>query len=162
MKAIAVFNSYEYNIRGTIKFFQEAYNEPTIIRFDISNLHPFGKFGCHVHSYGDMSHGCDSACDHFNPFGKKHGCQLYHGHNRHAGDLCNNIKSDRHGNCKFSYEDSMVSLFPGSVASIIGRMVVLHASEDDNGTLRNYDYGSATTGNAGARIACAVIGLSKN
>jgi Cu-Zn family superoxide dismutase len=40
--------------------------------------------------------------------------------------------------------------------SIIGRTVVLHAKEDDKGL--NPDPGSKTTGNAGARIACGVVG----
>ena len=42
--------------------------------------------------------------------------------------------------------------------SVIGRSYVLHADEDDLG--RGGFSDSKTTGHAGARIACGVIGLS--
>ena len=44
--------------------------------------------------------------------------------------------------------------------SIVGRSVVIHADRDDLGLGGNAE--SLKTGNAGSRIACGVIGLSKN
>jgi len=42
--------------------------------------------------------------------------------------------------------------------SIVGRATVIHADEDDLGRGKFED--SKTTGHAGARLACGVIGLS--
>lgn len=55
-------------------------------------------------------------------------------------------------------EDVVISILPGETQfSIIGRAVVLHADADDLG--RGGFADSKTTGHAGPRIACGVIGL---
>lgn len=95
-----------------------------------------------------------SAGPHFNPAGKEHGGPTYEV--RHAGDL-GNITADDSGVAKIDIVDKQISL-SGNL-SILGRTVVVHADEDDLG-----DGGhelSKTTGNAGARLACGVIGICK-
>jgi Cu-Zn family superoxide dismutase len=45
-------------------------------------------------------------------------------------------------------------------SNIIGRGLIIHADEDDLGQGTNP--ASKINGNAGKRIACAIIGISKN
>ena len=100
-----------------------------------------------------MLKGCATAGPHFNPFGKTHGGP--DSKIRHVGDL-GNVKSDDDGNGKYEIHDHQVSLFGAN--SVIGRSCVLHRMTDDLGQGGNEE--SLKTGNAGARIACGVIGLS--
>ena len=74
---------------------------------------------------------------------------------RHVGDLGNVLASDD-GTAKYSRLDHQVNLF--GAFSVVGRSCVLHRNEDDLGQGGNEE--SLKTGNAGARIACGVIGLA--
>jgi Cu-Zn family superoxide dismutase len=53
-----------------------------------------------------------------------------------------------------SFVDKVVKL--DGPNSIVGRAIVVHADEDDLGKTAHKD--SKTTGNAGARLVCGVIG----
>lgn len=64
---------------------------------------------------GDVSNGCTSAGPHFNPFGKNHGAPA--DLERHIGDL-GNIQTDKSGNAKFSFVDSVITL--NGPLSIVG------------------------------------------
>jgi Cu-Zn family superoxide dismutase len=152
--AIAVFQG---NINGTVKFIEEQ-NIVTIL-INLSGLKKNGYHGFHVHEYGDLSDGCNSACAHFNPYNKTHGCPGMS--ERHVGDL-GNIVTDMFGNAKFKMYDNVIKL-SGYKSNIIGRMLIIHQDPDDcgfgQGPLKSE---SLKTGNAGKRIACAVIGYAKN
>ena len=115
-----------------------------------------GLHGFHVHECGDMSEQCESMCAHFNPFGKQHGGP--DSKQRHVGDL-GNLQTDNHGIAAYKTADHMIKL-RGTKANIIGRGLIIHADEDDCGLGGQED--SLTTGHAGKRIACAVIGYAKN
>jgi Cu-Zn family superoxide dismutase len=94
----------------------------------VKGLSPNSKHGIHVHEFGDLTEGCDTAGGHFNPENKNHG-----GPNtmeRHVGDL-GNLISDPYGNSYICFKDEHLSLFGEN--SIIGRSVVVHAKEDDLG-----------------------------
>lgn len=75
---------------------------------------------------------------------------------RHAGDL-GNLIADSEGVVNVCFSDKVVSLF--GEHSIVGRSVVVHANEDDEGKTDHPE--SLKTGNSGARVACGVIGLAK-
>lgn len=120
-----------------------------LVSYVLQGLTP-GNHGLHVHRYGDLTKGCTSTCDHYNPTGSKHGGPK--GARRHRGDL-GNIYVDRDGNSRQTIECDV------RVEEIVGRALVLHADEDDLGTGGTKE--SETTGSAGARIDCGIIGISK-
>jgi Cu-Zn family superoxide dismutase len=76
---------------------------------------------------------------------------------RHVGDL-GNLKTNSKGQSNYTFYDDCIKL-RGIKANIIGRGLIIHADEDDCGKGDNAE--SLKTGNAGKRIACAVIGYSK-
>ena len=75
---------------------------------------------------------------------------------RHAGDL-GNVEAGADGVAAVKISDAEISL--AGPLSIIGRTVVVHADIDDLG--KGGHELSLTTGNAGARVACGVIGICK-
>ena len=153
ISAIAVFDTKK--IKGIVRFTEDLKNECVIINISLSGLKKSGLHGFHVHECGDMSDKCESMCAHFNPYGKSHGGP--DSLNRHVGDL-GNLETDANGNAVYSMSDSMIKL-RGTKCNIIGRGLIIHADEDDCGKGGFPD--SLTTGHAGKRIACAVIGYAK-
>ena len=154
MNAIAVFQG---NIHGTVRFRQQG--ELVDIYIDLKGLSKNGLHGFHVHEYGDLSDGCNSACAHFNPFNTTHGCPGMK--ERHVGDL-GNLRTDLFGNANYVITDDLIKL-TGTITNIIGRMLIIHQDPDDCGQgIGQLRQESLKTGNAGKRIACAVIGYAKN
>ena len=150
--AIAVFNA---NVKGIVKFIEDLDNNLVIIDVNLSGLNPNSLHGFHVHEAGDLTDKCASMCSHFNPYGKNHGCPGMK--ERHVGDL-GNIKTNSKGNAKYRFYDDVIKL-KGTKCNIIGRGLIVHKDPDDCGEGNNSE--SLKTGNAGKRIACAVIGYSK-
>jgi Cu-Zn family superoxide dismutase len=93
-------------------------------------------------------------CGHFNPYNKPHGGP--NSKDRHVGDL-GNLQTDKYGNVTMIMRDNMIKLKGKS--NIIGRGLIIHADQDDLGQGTN---ASKINGNAGKRIACAIIGISKD
>mmetsp|Transcript_16808 Transcript_16808/g.23233 ORF Transcript_16808/g.23233 Transcript_16808/m.23233 type:complete len:155 (+) Transcript_16808:73-537(+) len=149
-KAVVVFLGFE--VKGTIHFSQSG-DGPVNVKGEISGLTP-GNHGFHIHVFGDNTNGCISAGGHFNPHKKEHGGPK--DENRHVGDL-GNVTSDESGKAAFEFSDSQLQL--SGPHSIVGRSVVVHAGEDDLGKGGHDD--SKTTGHAGGRVACGVIGLTQ-
>lgn len=147
-EAVAVIHAVgESGVSGTIHFSKQQ-NGINIVA-DINGLTP-GKHGFHIHQYGDCSAAdATSAGGHFNPEGKPHGAPT--DLDRHVGDL-GNLDADETGHAHYERVDGLIS-FEGS-HSIIGRGVIIHQDEDD--------FTSQPTGNAGARVACGVIGIAKS
>uniref|UniRef100_A0A7N0UV14 Superoxide dismutase [Cu-Zn] n=1 Tax=Kalanchoe fedtschenkoi TaxID=63787 RepID=A0A7N0UV14_KALFE len=149
VKAVVVLGSGD-GVKGTVQFAQEG-DGPTTVTGTISGLKP-GLHGFHVHALGDTTNGCMSTGPHFNPLGKEHGAP--DDETRHAGDLGNITASDD-GTATFTIVDTQIPLTGPN--SIIGRAVVVHADPDDLG--KGGHELSKSTGNAGGRIACGIIGL---
>ena len=82
---------------------------------------------------------------HFNPLGKPHGADA--AMERHAGDILS-LKADAPGGAKLSAVLDVITVSAGP-ASVVGREMIAHRDPDD--------YTTQPTGNAGPRIACAVI-----
>jgi len=142
------------HIKGTVEF--EEKGTKVVIKGDLkSTKYKNSSHGIHIHEAGDLSDNCMGACGHFNPYGKKHGGPT--SKERHVGDL-GNIRFDARGVAKFRMEDGLVKL-RGTKANVIGRSLVIHEDMDDLGMGSHSD--SLTTGHAGKRITCAVIGYSK-
>ncbi|CUM54167.1 Superoxide dismutase Cu-Zn 1 [Debaryomyces fabryi] len=153
VKAVAVLRG-DSKINGVVNFEQASESDPTTITWEISGNDANALRGFHVHTFGDNTNGCTSAGPHFNPFSKEHGAP--EDDNRHVGDL-GNVTTDASGIAKGSKQDLLVKLIGQN--SILGRTVVVHAGTDDLGKGGNAE--SKKTGNAGARPACGVIGISE-
>ena len=151
--AIAVIDTKK--IKGNIHFYEDLKNKNVIIDIDLVGLPKNSINAFHIHEAGDLSESCISACAHFNPFHKNHGG--INSKERHVGDL-GNIYSDSNGRVKCQIKDKYIKL-RGNKSNIIGRSVMIHEDPDDNGCGGHED--SLTTGHAGKRMACSVIGYSQ-
>ncbi|KAF7991776.1 hypothetical protein HCN44_010577 [Aphidius gifuensis] len=137
------------NIQGVVRFVQA--NENCIIDGTIDGLTP-GKHGLHVHECGDISKGCESVGDHFNPYNSPHGAPENDANHRHVGDL-GNVEADNSGRARFRLQDKLIK-----VGDIIGRSLVITQNQDDLGNEANEL--SKIHGNSGDRIACGIIARS--
>jgi Cu-Zn family superoxide dismutase len=146
-KAVAVLHPTDrQHCQGVVRFTQEG--ESVKVVADLEGLTPGQKHAFHIHQYGDCTAPDGmSAGGHYNPEGHQHG--LPDSENRHAGDL-GNVQADDQG--KAHYESTVTGIsIMGPKNPIIGRGVIVHAKVDDGGQ---------PVGNAGARIACGVIGVA--
>lgn len=146
-RAVAILHATEGNtVTGMVTFTKVANGIQVVAVVD--SLTP-GEHGFHIHQYGDCSAlDATSAGGHFNPENKPHGAPS--DTLRHVGDL-GNLVADSSGTAHYEWTDTLIS-FSGP-HSIIGRAVIIHAGADD--------LKSQPTGNAGARVACGVIGIAK-
>jgi Cu-Zn family superoxide dismutase len=144
-KAVAKLASTKSNTAsGTVTFEQKG--DKVRVAGTITGLKPNGEHGFHVHEKGDCSSGDGmSAGGHFNPLGKGHGHMS--GVGAHAGDLPN-LRADAYGVATFSVETDGITVGSGATG-IVGKGLIVHRDPDD--------YKSQPVGNAGPRLACAVI-----
>jgi Cu-Zn family superoxide dismutase len=150
--AVAVIAPNDNGVTGVVRFSMEA--KTLHIDYTINGLTD-GEHGFHIHQYGDLTDGCDSACAHFNPDGTEHGG--LNSEVRHLGDLGNIESQD--GVAKGRLSTDTLSLDGKKRNCIVGRMIIVHEDRDDLGL--GGDAESLKTGNAGKRLGCGVIGLSE-
>jgi len=129
--------------KGTVSFTQRG--DRVRVSAQLSGLKPNGEHAFHVHEKGDCSSGDGmSAGGHYNPAGTPHGPQdAAH----HAGDMPS-LTADAYGNASATFELSGVAIGSGA-ADLVGKGLIVHRDADD--------FKTQPTGNAGPRIACAVI-----
>ena len=149
-KAICVLNPEQGQKAFGIVRFEQTEGEKCKITAEFKGLTK-GLHGFHIHQFGDLTNGCTSAGPHYNPFGKEHGGPDME--ERHVGDL-GNVEAGDDETAKYFREDQLVTLF--GPYHVLGRTCVVHRDEDDLG-LGGHEL-SKTTGNAGPRLACGVIG----
>ncbi len=162
--AVAVLATNNNGVKGTVHF--KDTSEGVLIMYDIDGLSD-GEHGFHIHEYGDLTDGCDSACSHFNPFNKNHGG--LDSKERHEGDLGNIVS--KNGKAKGELVAETLSLNPMKITCILGRMIIVHEDKDDLGlgglnkagkiVNESVHQESLKTGNAGKRLGCGVIGLQE-
>ena len=129
---------------GTVTFVQTA--DGVQVSGEIRGLKPDAEHGFHVHEKGDCSSGDGmSTGGHFNPTAKPHGSHGAGEH--HTGDLPS-LKADKYGVAAFSFVSKSISV-GGPMTDIVGKGLIVHRDPDD--------YKTQPTGNAGPRLACAVI-----
>lgn len=129
---------------GTVSFTRSG--DKVVVTGEVRGLKPNAEHGFHVHEKGDCSSGDGmSTGGHFNPDGKPHGSHSDMAH--HAGDLPS-LKADASGVAKFSFESTSIAVGSGP-SDVTGRGLIVHRDPDD--------YKTQPTGNAGPRLACAVI-----
>src|SRR5262245_45032677 len=143
--AVATLEATKGNsVEGTVTFVQKG--DKVAISGTIKGLRPDGEHAIHVHEKGDCSSGDGmSTGPHFNPAGKPHGAAP--SADRHVGDMPN-IKADSYGAATVAWESDLMKIGSGP-ADIGGRGLSGHRDADD--------YKSQPAGNAGPRLACAVI-----
>ncbi|KAI8581151.1 hypothetical protein K450DRAFT_233331 [Umbelopsis ramanniana AG] len=136
----------EISKQGLARFVQID-NDTCLIDVTVQGLAP-GKHGIHIHELGDISRGCDSCGDHYNPTDVDHGDQ----DSGHVGDL-GNIEVEENGWGDLVLESKRVKVW-----DIIGRSMVITAGEDDLG--KGSSSKSKWDGASGAGVLCGIVARS--
>lgn len=139
------FGPVDQNVQGVTRFIQVDAGT-CVVEGTIDGLSP-GHHNLHVHECGDLSQGCDSTGDIFNPYGSPHGGP--DDFRRHVGDL-GKVLADQTGRASFRITDNILK-----VSDIIGRSLVVKEGSDDLGQGDGPESKSTERG-----IACGVIARS--
>lgn len=118
-----------------------------LIALDLRDLPPETWHGFHIHETGecDPEDGFKSAGEHFSVSDTNHGVLVDGG--PHSGDMPNQyVAAD--GTLKAEVLNTY-AFFGGDLDNVSGRALMIHSGPDD--------YESQPSGDAGHRIACAVI-----
>lgn len=183
MSAVAVLSNH-----GTVRFQQQP-DKKTLVVFDLQNFKPFSTHAIHIHEYGDATEGCASLGGHYNPGKKNHGSLI--AKERHVGDLINNFTTDVEGRFRLEfidhsihnvrdiygrsvvihyleddlglgmYENRPYSLLPDPLLVKLCKDRGYAGAKSREERIRKLESESLITGNAGKRLVCGVIGISK-
>lgn len=119
------------------------------VTIEASSMAP-GSYAAHIHTSGQCAPpDFTSAGPHWNPTNQQHGKDNAQG--MHKGDLPNLlIGSDGRGTLEYTVPGASLAVGASPLLDADGAAVVLHAKPDD--------YRTDPAGNAGARVACGVLG----
>lgn len=118
---------------------------------EIGGLSPGSTHAIHIHEKGDCSAAdASSAGGHFNPSAQPHGKVGSGAH--HGGDM-DNLVANAEGVAQVNAHAEGVTLGGGAANDVAGKAVIVHAAADD--------YRTQPTGNAGGRVACGVITVTR-
>ncbi len=131
--------------QGTAKFTQTGKNVE--LDLNVYKLTP-GLHAVHIHEKGDCSAADgSSAGGHWNPTSDDHGKWGHDEH--HMGDI-GNLNANKEGTARIVFKTDKWCLGCGDeTKNIIGKSLIIHASEDD--------FKTQPTGNAGGRVGCIEI-----
>ena len=126
------------------------------VQATVHGLSPDGTHGFHIHEFGNVTSPDGSAAGgHYNPEGHDHALpdetQGADDAMRHAGDM-GNLEANADGVATFDQTFDNISV-AGKQNPILGRGLIVHEKQDDGGQ---------PSGNAGPRIAQAVIGVAES
>ena len=113
---------------------------------EVGGLSPGSTHAIHIHEKADAS----SAGGHFNPAAQPHGKVGSGAH--HGGDM-DNLVANAEGVAQVNAHAEGVTLGGGAANDVAGKAVIVHAAADD--------YRTQPTGNAGGRVACGVITVTR-
>jgi len=183
MSAVAVLSNH-----GTVRFEKKG-NKRTLVIFDLKNFKPFSTHAIHIHEYGDTTDGCASLGGHYNPEKKTHGSLI--AKERHVGDLINNFTTDAEGRFHLEFLDHSIhnvqdiygrsvvihyleddlglGMYENRPYSTLPDPLLMNLCKERGYTgvksrqerIRKLESESLVTGNAGKRLVCGVIGISK-
>lgn len=118
---------------------------------EVGGLSPGSTHAIHIHEKGDCSAAdASSAGGHFNPAAQPHG--KVGGGAHHGGDM-DNLVANAEGVAQVNAHAEGVTLGGGAANDVAGKAVIVHAAADD--------YRTQPTGNAGGRVACGVITVTR-
>jgi Cu-Zn family superoxide dismutase len=146
---------------GIVNFSQCCPKHSVTVTFNLKNFEKNTTRAIHCHEYGDTTNGCKTLGGHYNAFNTTHGSILYPDKPRHSGDMINNFTADNNGEFLYEYIDPLLTLYGDD--SILGRSIVIHDGIDDLGLgTGDSRKESLITGNAGTRLCCGIIALTKS
>ena len=146
LTASASFMDPEGNEIGTAELTQTP--NGVLIVADLTALSP-GEHGFHIHETGSCAPDFTAAGGHYAPRGNDHGAMAENG--LHAGDMPN-IHVGDDGAVMVEVLNANISLEDGVTGTLFdedGSALMIHSGADD--------YTSQPSGDAGDRVACAVI-----
>lgn len=134
--------------KGTATFTADGSN--VTLKISVTSAPPSKELGFHIHENGVCGLDGMAAGGHWNPEMTDHGAWESGAH--HLGDI-GNITTDAHGNGTKELTTNLWSIGTWESNDVAGHAFILHANTDD--------FTTQPTGNAGGRIACGIIQLTR-